>query len=199
MESDGQGISSEHGFLLSTEGAYFFNQYFGVGGEIGFQSFPNTVDNSIVEGWKGLGYEVLTQSTGNSMYYAGGYFQLPFKKNQVGAKILAGGIAPPNVKISLRALDQSSLPEGEVAPEYIYVEWDPKPSFGMVTGLYYKRILSKDLSMGFYFDYRIGDIKYDQRALTNDNPTMPVYENMADLSTNWDSWSIGMSLNVLLW
>ena len=46
-DNEEAGMSAQTGFRFSTEGAYFFNEKFGVGGEIGFQSFPNTIDEDI--------------------------------------------------------------------------------------------------------------------------------------------------------
>ncbi len=196
--SDGQGLSSKDGFRISFEGAYFLTKNFGIGGEIGFQSFPITIDAGLQQEFNVLGYELLPEATGNRLYYFGPYYQVPFGKNVIGTKLQAGVISGPNTKLFLRELDQ---PENEIpTEEIVYADFDPKTSFSWATGIYYKRYISKNLSIGVYADYNIGDLEYSvvelDEILANGEPT---YLGAVPLKINYDSYAIGANVNIMLW
>ncbi len=195
-QSDDRGLSSQDGFRISTEGAYFLTKNFGIGGEIGFQSFPITIDAPLQQEFNALGYELLPEATGNRMYYGGVYYQIPFGKNTIGTKLLAGAISGPNTKLYLRELDQSSE---EPMDEIIYADFEPKSSFSYATGIYYKRVLSKNLSIGLYVDYNIGDLEYSVVELDQLINGVPTYLAAVPLKINYDSYAIGTNLNIMLW
>ncbi len=196
-ESDGQGLSSKDGFRISAEGAYFFNKNWGIGGEIGFQSFPISIDAGLQQEFNVLGYELLPEATGNQMFYGGVYYQVPFGKNSVGAKLLAGAISGPNTELGLQELNQ---PSDEIVPPILYAEFNPKTTFGYATGIYYKRLISKNLSVGLYVDYNIGDLEYSVIELDQILPSgEPTYLGAMPLKINYDSYAIGGSVNVMLW
>ena len=187
--SDGQGLSSKEGFRISFEGAYFLNKYIGIGGEIGFQSFPITVDAGLQQEFNILGYELLPEATGNRLYYFGPYFQIPFGKNVVGTKLQAGVISGPTTKLYLRELD---LPEDEIPEEdIIYADFNPKTSVSYATGIYYKRYVNKNLSIGVYADYNIGDLEYSVIELDELISGVPSYLPAVPLKLNYNSWAIG--------
>jgi len=198
--SDGRGLSSKNGFRVSFEGAYFFTQHFGVGGEIGFQSFPISIDAGLQQDFNALGYELLPEATGNRMYYFGPYYQIPFGKNVIGTKLQVGGISGPNTKLYLRDLDQ---PDNEISEEQIiYADFNPTSSFSYATGLYYKRFVNKNLSLGVYFDYNIGDLEYsvvELDDLTGGPNGEPTYLGAVPLKVNYDSYAIGANVNIMLW
>lgn len=194
------GLEAKEGFKIAFEGAYFFNRNFGVGGEIGFQSFPNTISAALEQEFDAAGFEVIAQSSGNRMYYFGPYYQIPFGKNAIGAKLNAGVISGPNAKIYVRDKQQTlELMEDGQPIEYIYADYDPKTSFSYGAGPYYRRVLNKNLSIGAYFDYNIADLKYGvtyMEAFNNGNPTYFPKENK---TTNYDSYSFGANVNIMLW
>ncbi len=198
--SDGQGLSSQDGFRISFEGAYFLTQNFGIGGEIGFQSFPITIDTGLQQDFNNLGYELLPEATGNRLYYFGPYYQIPFGKNAIGTKLQAGVISGPKTKLALRALGQ---PEDEIPlEEILYADFDPKTSFSWATGIYYKRYVNKNISLGVYFDYNIGDLEYsviELDDLTGGPNGEPTYLGAVPLKVNYDSYAIGANVNIMLW
>jgi hypothetical protein len=199
--SDGQGLSSKSGFRISTEGAYFLTKNIGIGGEIGFQSFPISIDDGLQREFKAFGYELIPEATGNQMYYGGLYYQIPFGKNSIGAKLLAGAISGPNTELSLRELNQTfDETEEAVKNEILYADFDPKTSFSFATGIYYKRLISQYLSVGLYVDFNIGDIEYSVVELDQIIPDgEPTYLDPVSLKIKYDSYSIGGSVNIMLW
>ncbi len=108
----GAGITAQTGFRFAFEGAYFFNRSFGVGGEIGFQSFPQKIDQAVKDEFQNEGYEIIPQAAGNRMYYAGPHYQFPFGKNSIGTKLLLGAISGPDTEIYLREFTPTG-PDGE--------------------------------------------------------------------------------------
>ncbi|MCO4821997.1 MAG: phosphatase PAP2 family protein [Flavobacteriaceae bacterium] len=194
------GLESKQGFKIAFEGAYFFNKNFGVGGEIGFQSFPNDISPSVEAQFEAAGYDVIAQSAGNRMYYFGPYYQIPFGKNAIGARLYAGVISGPNQKIYIRE-NVSTLDFDEENPpqEYVYADFDPSSSFSYGTGMYYRRVLNKNLSIGAYFDYNIADLKYDVTYIDVLDEGIPTYVTEKNQSVNYDSYALGVNVNILLW
>ncbi len=197
--ADAQGLSNNGGFRISFEGAYFLTKSFGLGGEIGFQSFPITINSATQNDFNDLGYELIPEATGNRLYYFGPYYQIPFGKNAIGTKLQAGVISGPNTKLALRELGQ---PDDEVPVEILYADFDPKTTFSWATGIYYKRYLNKNLSLGVYFDYNIGDLEYsvvELDDLTGGPNGEPTYLGAVPVKINYDSYAIGANVNIMLW
>lgn len=191
------GISAKSGYRFSTEGTYFFTKNFGVGGEIGTQSFPNTIDNDVEKKFNDAGYDVIPQATGSRMYYAGAYYQFPFGKNAIGTKLLFGAISGSETDIFIREIEYfGDIDEVE---DIVYAQYIPYSNFSWAAGIYYKRVLSKNLSLSFYADYNIADAKYDLTYIDRFENGEPIYTDKETYITNYDSYSIGASINVMLW
>ncbi|MGB5173080.1 MAG: hypothetical protein WBN69_16750, partial [Eudoraea sp.] len=193
----GAGITAQTGFRFAFEGAYFFNRSFGVGGEIGFQSFPQKIDQAVKDEFQNEGYEIIPQAAGNRMYYAGPHYQFPFGKNSIGTKLLLGAISGPDTEIYLREFTPTG-PDGEFL-EVTYATYKPYTNFSWATGIYYKRIVSDNISLSVYFDYNNADSKYDLTYLDRFENGNPIYAPTVTDVTNWNSYSVGASLNVMLW
>ncbi len=196
-DDENAGISAQTGFRISFEGAYFFNRSFGLGGEIGFQSFPQKIDQAVKDEFQNEGYEIIPQAAGNRMYYVGPHYQFPFGKNAIGTKFLLGAIAGPNTEIFLREFS-STLPDGEIQ-EIIYARYTPYTNFSWATGIYYKRVVSDNISLSVYFDYNNANSKYDLTYLDRIENGTPIYAPTETSVTNWNSYSVGASLNIMLW
>lgn len=191
------GISSKSGYKFSLEGAYFINKHFGIGGEIGFQSFPSKIDATVEREFNNLGYEIIPQSSGNRLYYLGPYFQLPFGKNAIGSKFLLGAISGTDTEIFLRSNNQ--LQNTEDVKDISYATYTPSTSFSWSTGIYYNRILNNNLSVSIYVDYNNADNKYDVTYIESFENGEPFYSPIETKISNWDSYSIGGIFNVMLW
>ena len=90
--------------------------------------------------------------------------------------------------------------EEEVAKTILYAEFNPKTTFGYATGIYYKRLISKNLSVGLYVDYNIGDLEYSVIELDEILPSgEATYLGAVPLKVNYDSYAIGGSVNIMLW
>jgi membrane-associated phospholipid phosphatase len=193
------GLSSKNGFRITAEGAYFLTKNFGIGGEIGFQSFPQDIDPTIQQEFNAAGAELLPQSAGNRMYYAGVYYQIPFGKNSIGTKFHLGAISGPSTKIFVRELGQDTNDLENRPEEYIYADYEPATTFSWATGLYFKRVISKNLAIGVYADYNQADLKYGVTVMDQFNNGAPTYLPKESKTTNYDSYAIGANLNIMLW
>ncbi|WP_136480613.1 phosphatase PAP2 family protein [Cognatitamlana onchidii] len=193
------GLEAKEGFKISFEGAYFFNRHLGLGGEIGFQSFPNTISDALKAEFDAAGFEVLPQSAGNRLYYFGPHYQIPFGKNILGAKLQAGVVSGPNTKIFVREKQNTFDLKEDPPQEFVYADYDPKTSFSWTSGLYYKRVISKNLSLGAFFDYNWADLKYDVTYMEDFNNGAPIYFPKERKTTNYDSYAFGANVNIMLW
>lgn len=194
------GITSKAGFRISTEGAYFFNKYVGVGGEIGFQSFPNSISPEVQQEFNSYGFELLPQSSGNRMYYGGVYGQIPFGKNAIGTKFVIGGVSGPSTKIYARELGQDLDDKDNPPTEYVYANYESETSFSWATGITFKRRISKNLSLGFYADYNwASDVGYSVVVMNDFNNGSPTYFPEEHKSSNYDSYAFGANIDIMLW
>jgi len=139
----------------------------------------------------------LYRASGNRMYYAGAYYQFPFGKNAIGTKLLFGAISGPHTDIFIRELDPFQATD-EVE-DIVYARYTPYTNFSWATGVYYKRVLSKNLSLSFYADLNVADSKYDLTYIDRFENGEPIYTDIETFTINYDSYSIGTSINVKLW
>ncbi|MBU2950224.1 phosphatase PAP2 family protein [Tamlana agarivorans] len=199
-ETDVLGLSSQDGYRISTEGAYFITKNIGIGGEIGFQSFPISIDESLQQSFNAEGFELLPEASGNMMYYGGAYYQIPFGKNSIGVKLLTGVISGPSTKLYVQELTSTNeASEEEPLEQFVYADFDPKTSFSWASGIYYKRVLNKNLSVGLYADYNIGDLKYNVVEMDDFNNGAPTYLPQEAHKVNYDSYAFGVNVDVMLW
>ncbi len=198
-EGDEPGLSAKNGYRITAEGAYFLTKNIGIGGEIGFQSFPLEIDPIIKQEFNTAGFEVLAQSAGNRMYYGGAYFQIPFGKNSIGTKLHLGAISGSSTKVFTRELGQTTDDLDNRPQEFIYADYEPETSFSWATGLYFKRVISKNLAIGIYADYNVADLKYGVTIMDQFNNGAPTYFAKESKTTNYDSYAIGANLNIMLW
>ncbi len=198
-DGDEPGLSAKNGYRITAEGAYFLTKNFGLGGEIGFQSFPQEIDPIIQQEFNAEGFELLAQSAGNRMYYGGAYYQIPFGKNSIGTKLHLGAITGSSTKVSARELGQDTDDLENPPQEYIYADYEPKSSFSWATGIYFNHILSKNLTIGVYADYNWADLKYEVTVMDQFNNGAPIYAPKESKTTNYDSYAIGANLNIMLW
>ncbi len=83
--------------------------------------------------------------------------------------------------------------------DIVYARYTPYTNFSWATGIYYKRVLSKSLSLSFFADLNIADAKYNFTYIDKIENGEPIYTDNETFTTNYDSYSIGGSINVMLW
>lgn len=187
-------IRAKQGYRWTFDGAFFFNQNFGIGGELGFQSFPLDIDASIIEEAEQAGYELIPQAFGNRFYYLGPHAQFAWGKNYLGTNAYIGAIAGPSTEIFIRELEGPEEEEG-----IVYANFDPSTSFSWAVGVFYRRVLSNQLSIKFYADMNWADMDLTQTYLQEVVDDEPVYEPGIESTIPMDSFSIGASLIMNIW
>ncbi len=191
----GEGLlRAKEGYRWTFDGAYFFNQNFGIGGEIGFQSFPLNLDDSVLEEAIEAGYELIPQAFGNRIYYLGPHAQFAWGKNYLGANAYIGAIAGPNTEIFIRELDGPEEEEG-----IVFADFDPSNSFSWAAGIYYRRVLSNHLSVKLYADMNWADMDLTETYLETVVDGEPIYEPSIESVIPMDSFSVGGSIIVNVW
>lgn len=195
FNSEELGISSRSGFSLDIEGAYFFNKYIGIGGNIGIQSFPIKIDDDVQQEYNDLGYDIVFQSMGSSKYTLGPFLQFPFGKNSIGTKFLIGTAGISDTEVKLKPLESDEITEENYI---IFAEIIPDDSLTWTTGIYYKRLISEKLTLGFYLDYNDTELNVDIRYIESITDGEPVYTS-GRIGSTFDSYGIGFSVEVMLW
>lgn len=188
------GIRAKDGYRWTFDGAYFFNKNFGLGAELGFQSFPIDIDDSITEEANSLGYELIPQAFGNRFYYVGPHAQFTWNKNYLGGNIYLGAVSGPKTEIFIRELDGPIEEEG-----IVYAEYQPDYSISWALGISYRRVLSNYLSVKLYADVNWADLDIKQTYLESVADGTPVYQPGIRSVTPVDSYSLGGSLIVNIW
>ncbi|MFZ9003709.1 MAG: phosphatase PAP2 family protein [Robiginitalea sp.] len=190
------GVRADRGYVLAAEGAYFFNPYIGLGATIQGQSFPVEFSSEVIDEIRNQGYEPLFQALGSTNIMAGPYFQYPFGKHTIGGKWLAGTLSGSDTKLKLRELD---IPEIDPEFEIVYSEYFPETTFAWNAGLYYKYRIGGITSLGVYGHYTDSDLKFTQLVLDGFENGEPIYVEGDPINKKFNSWSVGLSLNVVLW
>ena len=188
-------VRAQTGFSSDLEGAYFFNKYIGVGGNVGIQSFPVRISDAVKQEFQNQGYDILFEAIGSSRYSVGPFFQYSFGKNRIGSKFLLGGITAANTKIRLTPINSDEISE---SADVIYAEFLSASSISWSTGIYYKRLVSKQLSLGVYADYNASNLDGEYLLLEDIVNDVPQYTT-GQYTDKFDSYSIGVTAEVMLW
>ena len=107
-----------------------------------------------------------------------------------------GSLSGSYTKLTMRVVDSNPQTTKD---EIVYADFSPKTSFAWSTGWYYKRLISKITALGIYGHYTNSDLEFDQNLLDRFENGEPVYVTGDRLSKNFNSYSIGFSLSVMLW
>ncbi len=189
------GISANGGFSLSVEGAWFFSKYVGIGGEIGFQSFPVDLKDSFIEEVQVDGYSLLFEPVGNSKTLIGPYVQYGKNLNMYGAKFLLGYSRIAETEILLKPNannDPSEIDDIEFA------QFRPGREFAYTAGVYYRRLIDDHLALGAFVDYNVTTLDATVRYI-DDLDANPYTYAEDIISDNFNSIAVGLSLNVMIW
>ncbi|MDM9631478.1 phosphatase PAP2 family protein [Robiginitalea aurantiaca] len=190
------GVRADRGYVLSAEGAYFFNPYIGLGATIQGQSFPIQFSSEALDAIRDQGYEPVFQALGSTNLMVGPYFQYGFGKHIIGGKWVAGSLSGSDTKLNLREIDVEVVdPDFEL----LYSEYFPETTFAWSTGFYYKYRIGKITALGIYGHYTDSDLKFTQLLLADLESVEPVYVEGEPIIKKFNSWSAGLSLSVLLW
>ena len=189
------GISSQGGFNLSLEGAYFFNPYVGLGAELSVQSFPLNIKNEETNFYDKEGLEAVFQPMGSRKFLVGPYFQYGFGKSMIGTKFLMGTMVGSETELKLKEKGAPIDAKNQLSLMKVF----PHHTFAWSTGFYYKHLIDSRLALGVYFDYSASDFEFDERFLDDIKGDTPIYIREEGGEISFNTISIGISLSVMLW
>ena len=190
------GVSAQSGFTLGVDGAWFFSKHIGIGGETGFQSFPISLDQSVIDEAQNEGYDIQFQAMGNSKSVFGPHFQLSWNKSMVGVKFLAGWANIADTQVLLQELEGDEPSE---ADDLVYLEIAPVTNFAWSTGLYYRWLIGNRLALNVFVDYNDTDLDSTIRYIEElDADGVPIYAQDS-LIAPFNSITAGISFNVMIW
>ncbi|OXA74902.1 PAP2 superfamily protein [Flavobacterium aquidurense] len=182
------GIHSKTGFEMGLEGAYYFNNHWGIGSDFSFVSFPISTENvSTVDPDLGTSSSSLvTESIGALNFTVGPHFTHHIaEKWLVQAKLGAGVSAGATGKLSLK------IPNVDDDDNYLNNEFDilvykPATAFKINTGLSFTYMLNSELGLTAYSDYNYSKPNFTYTLMDYgqdmDNPTQKIFKEKDDLS-----------------
>ncbi len=155
FEESGLDDSKQKGFEGGFEGAYFFSKKWGIGGDIGFSSFPV---KPIKEEWLSQEegpqqYDIETQSMGFLSAGVGPYYAYEFSDRfLLTLKATAGYTATSSGKVYLKysGTDEDGR---KINTEEVIARYKPKPAFRWNTGAAFTYKLNRELGVTAYANY----------------------------------------------
>lgn len=155
FEESGLDDSKQKGFEGGFEGAYFFSKKWGIGGDIGFASFPvkPIKDDWLLQEEEPQQYNIETQSMGFLSAGLGPYYAYELSDNfLLTLKATAGYTATSSGKVYLK---YSSVGEDgqKVNTEEIIARYKPTPAFRWNTGAAFTYKLNRELGVTAYTNY----------------------------------------------
>lgn len=148
-------IESKAGFEAGLEGAYYFTERWGLGGDFSFVSFPISTDESTIDDpdFGSSTYSVVTQSMGALNLTIGPHYTYEMTPDwllqaKVGAGIMAGATGKVSLKIEDIDNDNNILND-----EFDLMTFKPARAFKINGGLAITRMLNSELGITAYADY----------------------------------------------
>jgi membrane-associated phospholipid phosphatase len=149
------GIKSKAGFEAGLEGAYYFTEHWGLGGDFSFVSFPISTSESTISD-PDLGNSsssVVTQSMGALNFTIGPHYTYEITPDWLlQAKIGAGIMVGATGKVSLK-FEDADTDDNILNDESDLMTFRPARAFKVNGGLAITRMLNTELGITAYTDY----------------------------------------------
>ena len=149
------GISSQTGFEAGLEGAYYFNENWGIGGDFSFVSFPISTDDITVNDpdFGSATAEIVTESIGALNFTVGPHYSYQIAPDWVAqARIGAGVSFGATGKLSFQVADFDD-DNNIINDEFDLLSYKPDAAFKMNGGLSLTYMLNPELGITAYSDY----------------------------------------------
>ncbi len=193
-------VKAENGFNLGFEGAWFFHQNIGVGGEWSFVSFPMSSNFTIDDpDFATVTEDVYTEPMGLRSIYAGPYFSLPLRNNWFITSKITGGSAS-GAQGDVIAQIREEFEDEFGTTEIPVLRYDPKSSFGWKTGIGVQKRLSRNVALKVYADYNYTKQDFEVLELTSiDNLGNYAYTSLGVDKVNFNYIAVGLAVTAFLW
>ncbi|TAJ11663.1 phosphatase PAP2 family protein [Marinilabiliaceae bacterium JC017] len=194
------GIYARTGFSAGLEGAYFFNKWMGLGGQLSISSFPISNKNLVIdEELKLIIDDTYTQAMGASYFLAGPYFHLDLG-GEFGLMLNAtagysrgadGQVVAVLTEEVADALDTKELP---------ILQYRPKDAFAWSAGGQIMKRLNDRIALGIYSQFNANQPNMDIWEISDYDPNTKKAQQAFTETVDFDfsHWTIGFTINALL-
>ncbi|KPK58743.1 MAG: hypothetical protein AMS21_10430 [Gemmatimonas sp. SG8_38_2] len=202
LEDRGELFTAENGWQMGIEGAFFFNDYIGVGGELSVTGFPIDDSNFIPEDPVVIEVteEINTQPFGNESLFIGPFFHLPLgERFGLNGKLTGGWSngAQATINAQLKPEYQEEFGVAEV-PIAVF---DPKDTFGFAAGVAIRAMVSKRIGIRLFGEYNYSSPDYQISSLVSfdqeGNPEFGPVEEVVNVDFSY--MAAGLSVSAVLW
>lgn len=195
-------FSANDGWSSGFEGAYFFNDYIGVGGELSVAAFTINSANYVPEDSTifDVADDLITQPFGAQSTFVGPFFNLPLGDRwSVTAKATGGWSA--GATATLNAVLKEEFREEFGLDEVPLAEFRPNDTFGFAGGLSLRGMVSKRIGVRVYGEYNYSSPDYEIRSIVSldeaGNTEFGPVEKV--VSVDFSYLAVGASVSAMLW
>lgn len=190
------------GFVTSFEGAYFFNRYIGVGGEISFSSFTFATGDQLYSNPQAtqIMTGIYTEAIGAKGFFAGIYADYPLSSHwSLAAKINPGYAKGVKGAVWLEVMPEY---ESKFGQKLLVEEYKTGGSFALTGGISLRRSISKTVSARVYVDYGYSKPSWNEATIENldiENGTYTFsnFKKINDIEASF--LSAGLGLTAIIW
>jgi membrane-associated phospholipid phosphatase len=195
-------FSADDGWSAGFEGAYFFNDYIGVGGELSVAAFTINNENYVPEDSTifDVADDLITQPFGAQSTFIGPFFNLPLGDRwALNAKATAGWSA--GATATLNAVLKEEFREEFGVDEVPVAVFDPKGTYGLAAGLSLRGMVSKRIGVRIFGEYNYSSPDYEISSVVSVDEGGNVLVGPVEEVVNVDFsyLSVGASVSAMVW
>jgi membrane-associated phospholipid phosphatase len=202
LDKTDEQFFAEGGWSAGFEGAFFFNDYFGVGGDLGVAGFPINDENFVPENDTiiAIAEDILTQPFGAEWIYAGPFFNVPLGERwAVNGKLTAGVNQGAIARIIVQVKDEFQEEIG--AKEVPILEFDPTATFGAAANLAVRFMVSNRIGIRVFGEYNYSKPDYKIKEITDiaEDGTVVTGPVLGVENVDFSFVSLGATVSAMLW
>jgi hypothetical protein len=195
-------FSADDGWSAGFEGAYFFNDYIGIGGELSVAAFTINDDNYVPEDSTifEVSDDLITRPFGAQSTFVGPFFTLPLGDRwAVTAKATGGWSAGATATLS--AVLKEEYREEFGVDEVPLAVFEPGQAFGLAGGLSLRGMVSKRIGVRVYGEYNYSSPDYQIRSVASVDEEGNIVPGPVEEVVNVDFsyLAVGASVSAMVW
>ncbi len=195
-------LSSPGATNMSVKGGYFFNPYFGVGGEITALASPMAFDMSLYTGTTpSAKYDIArvhADPTGIFSFTTGPYFSLPVAgKLLLGTKFQAGYSHLVKNEVEMDFVEKKA--PYTTLNNVVFMKGGNSSNYILRTGLSAIGIVNRNLGIRMFVDYDYTFLKAPYQLLTSLADEKPIYGESHLSKHKMHYFTIGATVTALFW
>ncbi len=195
-------VFSEAGFNLGAEGAFFFTNWLGIGGEFSIASFPMNSDNLKIEDESIYNYidGFYTEAMGTRSTFFGPYVNFPLSKKAALVGKVIGGWSSGAVG-TINAIIKEEYQETVGTDVLPIFEYNPKGTWGISAGISARYMLSRNIGLNLFLEYNYSkpDVTISTIKSINPDGSYAKGEIVSQDGVESDFFAIGLAVSAMLW